>query len=83
MQLQFLLTFLTRFQPLCFCQLVRDQKAVEKDDKNCFWSVEDGAVSLGCSVKQYSLLKIEGDESLTSIKYCDEFTLLSSLLKMV
>ena len=46
---------------------------VEKDNKNCFWSVKGGAVSLGCSVMPNSRFKIVGDEFLTAIDYYDEF----------
>ena len=38
------------FLPLCFFRPVCDQKAVKKDNKNCFSSAQGGAVSLGCSI---------------------------------
>ena len=66
--MQFLLNFSTRFRPFCFFRPVCDQKAVEKNNKNCFWSV-----SLGCSVMPDSRLKIVKDKFLTSIDYYDEF----------
>ena len=40
------MTFSTRFRPLCFFRPVCDQKVVEKNNKNCFWSVQGGAVHL-------------------------------------
>ena len=50
-----------------------DPKAAEKNDKNCFWPVQGGAVSLGCSVMPNSRLKIVGDEFLIPIDYYGEF----------
>ena len=68
--IQFLLTFSTRFRPICFFRPVCDQKAVEKDNKNCLWSVKGGAVSSRCSVMPNSRV---GVEFLTAIDYEDEF----------
>ena len=46
---------------------------VEKDNKNGFWSVQGGTVSLGCSAMLNSRLKTVRDEFLTSIDYYDGF----------
>ena len=49
------------------------KRAVAKVNKNCFWSVQGGAVTLGCSFVPKSQLGIVGDEYLTSIDNYDEF----------
>ena len=40
---------------------------------NCFWSIQGGAVPLGCSVMPNSRLEIMGDEFLTYIDHYNQF----------
>ena len=72
-QIQFLSTFSTRFRPLCFFRPVFDQKAVEKGNKNGFWSVQGEAVSWGCSVMPNNRLEIVWVEFMTSIDHIKQF----------
>ena len=50
-----------------------NRSAIEKDNRNGFWSVQGGAVSLGCLAMPNSRLKTLRDEFLTSIEYYDGF----------